>query len=69
MKTMQCIMLFVWFVLTFLCAEIGFKLISMNDSLFNIVGAVIIFSYILISVKTNCLTSLIKKKKKNEKEK
>lgn len=69
MKTMQCIMLFVWFVLTFFFAEIGFKLISMNDSLFNIVGAVIIFSYILISVKTKCLTSFIKKDKKDEKEK
>lgn len=59
------IKMFIWFILTIFVIDLGFELITMANTFLNIIGATIIFAYVLITIKTKCLTNL--KLKKNEK--
>lgn len=61
----NAIKLFVWFILAIFIIDVGFELISMKDTMLNIAGITIVFGYLLISIKTKCLTNL--KLKNNEK--
>lgn len=57
--------LFIWLILTILIIDVGFELASMKDTFLNIVGLTILFIYVLITIKTKCLTFI--KTKKDEK--
>lgn len=59
------IKLFIWFLLTIFVIDIGCELVTMADTLFNVLGLTIMFLFILLTIKTKCLTTL--KLKRNEK--
>ena len=59
------IAIFLWFVATIVIIDIGFEMVSMKSTFFNIVGLGILFVFALLSFKTKCFTSI--KSKKNEK--
>ena len=59
------IKLFIWLLLTIFVIDIGCELVTMADTLLNVLGLTIMFLFILLTIKTKCLTSL--KNKENEK--
>lgn len=59
------IKLFIWLLLTIFVIDIGCELVTMADTLLNVLGLVMMFAYILLTIKTKCLITL--KVKKNEK--
>ena len=61
----NAIKVFIWFILAIIAIDLGFELISMASTFFNFLGVTIVFVFVLISIKTKCLTTL--KLKKNEK--
>lgn len=60
------IKLFIWFILTILVIDLAFELMSMKDTLLNISGVTLAFVYVLVTIKTKCLTILtFKRNEKN----
>ena len=58
MKTSTFYKLFIWFIINLFVIECSFDLISTNDTLLNIIGFALFATHMLISVKTNCYTSI-----------
>lgn len=62
----NAIKVFIWFILTIFIIDFGFELITMANTFLNIIGATIVFAYVLITIKTKCLTNLkLKQDEKN----
>ena len=59
------IKLFIWLLLTIFVIDIGCELVTTADTLLNVLGLAMMFVYILLTIKTKCLTNL--KNKENEK--
>lgn len=48
----------IWVILFTLLLNVGFTLVSMADTIGNIIGVLLIVGLITISIKTKCLTKL-----------
>lgn len=58
-------MFLVWIMITIIVTTIVCELLTMSFTLLNLLGVIISIEYLIISIKTKCLTNL--KFKKNEK--
>jgi hypothetical protein len=58
MKTSTFYKLFIWFVVTIFAIDFGFQLISESNTFLNLIGLLIVATHALISVKTNCFTTI-----------
>lgn len=69
---MNRIILFIVWVIFFFCVlSVGYDLVNKPSTVGNITGAITLVTYVLISIKTKCFTSinLINKKKDESNEK
>ena len=62
---MKYFKLFVWFMLTIYLITLGLDMVSVPNTIENIIGCIIVFLTVYVSIKTQCFTN-IKIKKKNE---
>lgn len=58
MKTSTFIKILIWFIINLSVIDWSFDLISTNDTLLNIIGFALFATHMLISVKTNCFTTI-----------
>lgn len=58
MKTSTFYKLFIWFIVTIFAIDFGFQFISESNTFLNIIGLFIVATHTLISVKTNCYTTI-----------
>ena len=58
MKTSTFYKLFIWFIVTMFAIDYGFQFISESNTFLNIIGLFIIATHALVSVKTNCYTTI-----------
>ena len=58
MKTSTFIKILIWFIINLFVFECSFDLVSTNDTLLNIIGFALFATHMLISVKTNCYTTI-----------
>jgi hypothetical protein len=65
MDTNKIIKIIIWILLIIIFSNVGFNMISAPNTIENIIGIVIIFAIIIITVETNFLTTLTIKKNKN----
>lgn len=61
----KIIKIIIWIILIIIFSNIGFTMISAPNTIENIIGIIIILAIVIITVKTNFLTTLTNKKSKN----
>lgn len=66
MKISTVIKLVVWFVLFIALLNVGLEMVTVSNTIENVIGFFIVVFMVIISIKTKCLTT-IKFKKKHEK--
>ena len=66
MKTSTLSKLVVWVILFIILLNVGFSMITMPNTIGNVIGFLIVVAVVVISIKTECLTS-IKLQRKHEK--
>ena len=66
MKTSTIIKLVAWVILFIILLNVGFRMITMPNTIGNVIGFLIVVAIVVISIKTKCLTS-IKLQRKHEK--
>ena len=59
----KIIKIIIWIILIIIFSNIGFTMISAPNTIENIIGIIIILAIVIITVKTNFLTTLTNKKK------
>lgn len=66
---MKFLTIAVWVILTILVMDLSFMLISLPDTILNIVGALTLCVWVVLSYYTRCLTKILTliKTKKDEK--
>lgn len=60
MKTSKILLFVVWIIAAILILDGAFALLSAADTLANILGVFIIVIAAILSIKTKCLTTIIK---------
>ena len=65
MKTSTVIKLVVWVILFTILLNVGFSMITMPNTIGNVIGFLLIVAIVVISIKTKCLIS-IKLQRKHE---
>lgn len=48
----------VWFIMLMAVLTMGFKMISMPDTMVNIIGALFLIFFTALSIQTKCLTTI-----------
>lgn len=66
---MKFLTIAVWVILTILVMDLSFMLITLPDTVLNIIGAIVLAVWIVATYKTRCLTRILKhiKTKRDEK--
>lgn len=66
---MKFLIITAWVILTILIADLSFMLVSLSDTILNIVGALTLCIWAVLSYYTRCLTKILTliKTKKDEK--
>ena len=64
MKTSTISKLVVWVILFIILLNVGFSMITMPDTIGNVIGFFIVIAIVVITIKTRCLTII--KFKKND---
>lgn len=59
----KIIKIIIWIILIIVFSNIGFTMISAPNTIENIIGIIIILAIIIVTIKTNFLTTLTIKKK------
>ena len=65
MKTSTIIKLVIWVILFTILLNVGFSMITMPDTIGNVIGFLLVVAIVVISIKTKCLIS-IKLQRKHE---
>ena len=63
MKTSTISKLVVWVILFMILLNAGFSMMTMPDTIGNVIGFLIVVAIIVISIKTKCLTTIKLNKK------
>lgn len=66
MKTSTISKLVIWVILFITLLDVGFSMVTMPNTIGNVIGFLIVVVTVAISIKTKCLT-LIKLQRKHEK--
>lgn len=61
----KIVKIIIWIILIIIFSNVGFTMLSAPNTIENIIGIVIILAIVIITVKTNFLTTLTIKKSKN----
>lgn len=56
--TRKSILILVWLIIFFVLLNAGYSLINQASTIANIVGVVVLFFTVLVSIKTKCFTSI-----------
>lgn len=66
---MKFLLIAIWVIATFIIIDFSFMLVSLSDTILNIVGALTLCIWVVLSYYTRCLTKILTliKTKKDEK--
>lgn len=62
MKTSTIVKLVIWFVLFIALLNVGLEMITVPNTIENVIGLFIVVFIVIITIKTKCLTNLNFKK-------